>query len=42
MEQAVQRLDDRFRFYLDKIPLFQERFQAIFDVITDLGEDVVD
>lgn len=39
MEQALQRIDSRFRFYLEKIPLFAERFQPIFDEMEAL-EDV--
>jgi hypothetical protein len=41
MEQAVVRLDTRFRFYLDKIPMFAERYQGLFDEINAL-EDSVD
>jgi hypothetical protein len=38
MERAVVRLDTRFRFYLDKVPMFAERYQAIFDEITALED----
>ena len=41
MEQALQRVDSRFRFYLDKIPMFAERFQPVFDEISAL-EDLND
>ena len=41
MERAVVRLDARFRFYLDKVPMFAERYQGLFDEITAL-EDSID
>lgn len=40
MEKAVKGLDTRFRFYLDKLPMFAERYQELFDAIAALEEDV--
>jgi hypothetical protein len=40
MERAVVRLDARFRFYLDKVPMFAERYQGLFDEITALEDNI--
>ena len=38
MERSLQSLDRKFRFYLEKIPLFAERFQEVFDAISALED----
>ena len=38
-EKALRRIDSRFRFYLEQIPAFRERFQALFDEISDLLDE---
>jgi hypothetical protein len=38
MEQALERVNSRFSLYLDKLPMFAERFQAVFDEIRALED----
>lgn len=38
MERALERINSRFSLYLDKLPMFAERYQSVFDEIRALED----